>query len=138
MILKNTKNGSVVSQKMEAHTILNCFSIDKAKTMKSAFFRNGGSKLVAFSKNYGTMGHTLKPKLSVFVMELLYFVEKELSFFAQMSNFKCSRGQFHQHSTISFYARRSQKRKKLLNVTFFALLGISVFVMELLYLVEKK
>ena len=35
-------------------------------------------------------------------------------------------GQFHQHSTSSFYARRSRKCKKLLDLTvFFALLGSS-------------
>ena len=35
-----------------------------------------------------------------------------------------ARGQFHQHSTSSFYVQRSLKRKKLLNLTvFFVLLG---------------
>ena len=37
-------------------------------------------------------------------------------------------GQFHQHSTSSFYAPRSQKRKKLLDVTVFFALLVSAHV----------
>ncbi len=67
----------------------------------------------------------MRRKGEIFASFLLKSLQNLLLFFANLA--KETDGQFHQHSTSSFYARRSEKHTKNDNFTgFFVLLGLAL------------